>query len=167
MKPTVLSTELEEACLSYCPHLLTHPHLLCLVMQNSANHAGFASCTLWKTAKEGSQRESARLQGEQATPFIPHGSSHEHHFRSVSSPCSKFITSPWQQPKPIYSVYHTCRISIIMSSTQKHQQELSDAPCPETWVPSPQSPFPELRYTSSSWGTLLLLTPVFRLPRKY
>lgn len=71
MKPTGLSTELEEACLSYCPQLLTHPRLLCLVMQNSANHAGFASCTLWKTAKEGSQRESARLQGEQATLFIP------------------------------------------------------------------------------------------------
>ena len=34
---------------------------------------------------------------------------------------------------------HTCRISVTMSSTPKPQQELSDAPFPETWVPGPQN----------------------------
>ena len=64
--------ELEEACVScHCPQLPTHPSLLCFVRLNSTNHIGFASRTLLNTAKEGSQRESTRLQEEEATLFIP------------------------------------------------------------------------------------------------
>lgn len=144
-----IRAELEEASLpvrSHCPWLPTPPSVL-LLCDSGLPVAPYEALPIG--GARGSQQGCRRSKPHSLYCILPRGSNCECHFRIVASLCGNRVfvshSSSWNQ-----FVFSLHLQNQLPHGSQRRQQEPPGVLPPETWVPSPQGPFSELRYAGTN-----------------